>query len=228
MGLSKRLQTIADMVSAGGRLVDIGTDHGYIPIDLIQRGQILSALAMDIGKGPLERAKEHVASYGLETKISCRLSNGFEHYQKGESDTAVIAGMGGDLMEKILEGGKDRLPEELILQPQSEWHKVRRFLADHGYGIVEEKMVIDDGKYYVVMKAITGKKMTLNELEEKYGPYLLSNKDEILFEYLKRSMDTYTTIRQQLEKSETQSAQERVKELNEELEYLKGAMAYYE
>ena len=136
MELSKRLQMIAQMVSEGNRLADIGTDHGYIPIYLLQNGKIPSAIAMDVGKGPLKRAQDHIQAYCFEDKAVCRLSNGFEQYERGEADTAVIAGMGGDLMTKILDNGRSKLPDELVLQPQSEWYKVApffggRLLRDH-------------------------------------------------------------------------------------------------
>ena len=85
MELSKRLQMIAQMVSEGNRLADIGTDHGYIPIYLLQNGKIPSAIAMDVGKGPLKRAQDHIQAYCFEDKAVCRLSNGFEQYERGRS-----------------------------------------------------------------------------------------------------------------------------------------------
>ena len=90
----------------GSRLADIGTDHGYIPIALVQKGRIPSALAMDVGKGPLSRAREHIHSQGLDTYIETRLSDGLTELHEGEADTVLIAGMGGMLMKRILEGGK--------------------------------------------------------------------------------------------------------------------------
>lgn len=228
MELSKRLQAIADMVSEGNRLVDIGTDHGYIPIYLITKKRIPSALAMDVGKGPLERAREHILAHCLEEKVKCRLSDGFEKYQAGEADTAVIAGMGGDLMEKILMEGKDRLPKELILQPQSEWFKVRRFLNKHGYRIIKEDMVLEDGKYYQIIKAQAGAEQKFSTLQEAYGPCLLKEKHVVLKRYLQDTTASYETIRERLEKVETISAAKRRTEIADEIVKLKGALAYYE
>lgn len=230
MELSRRLQTIAHMVSEGNRLVDIGTDHGYIPIYLIQNGRIPWALAMDVGKGPLKRAIEHIQAYCLEEKTVCRLSNGFEKYKVGEADTAVIAGMGGDLMVKILSDGKDKLPEELILQPQSEWFKVRQFLKKHGYFIEKEEMLKEDGKYYVVVKARKGQGQgeELGTLEEWYGPYLLQEKHPVLKQYLEEMIRSYEAIIKKLADSQTDSAKQRKEEIKLQLEQLKGALAYYE
>jgi tRNA (adenine22-N1)-methyltransferase len=228
MELSKRLQTIAHQVSEGNRLVDIGTDHGYIPIYLLENGKIPFALAMDVGKGPLQRAKEHIQAYGLSDKAVCRLSNGFEQYQKGEADTAVIAGMGGDLMAKILEAGKEKLPGELVLQPQSEWFKVRRFLGTNGYDIISEDMLIEDGKYYVVIKAVNGHGQKMNEIEEQYGPILLKEKHVILKEYLDSSLHTMEQIFENLKKSDTKSAITRKAELEVSIEQVKKGMKYYD
>ena len=153
--LSKRMSALASLVTEGSRLADIGTDHGYIPIALVQKGRIPSALAMDVGKGPLSRAREHIHSQGLDTYIETRLSDGLTELHEGEADTVLIAGMGGMLMKRILEGGGHCLSSvgELILQPQSEIHLVRKFLAEHGYQITDEDIVLEDGKYYPMMRA---------------------------------------------------------------------------
>ena len=106
MQLSLRLSAIADLVTEGNRLVDVGCDHGYLPVYLIQQKKIPSAIAMDVRKGPLSRAQEHIRQYGLEEYIQTRLSDGLEGLKAGEGDTLVIAGMGGPLMERILTDGR--------------------------------------------------------------------------------------------------------------------------
>ena len=110
MELSRRLRMNASFVTPGNRLADVGTDHGYIPIALRLEGVIPSALAMDINPGPLERAKEHIRQFDLETDIHTRLSDGVQALCPGEADSVLIAGMGGALTIKILEAGKDVLP----------------------------------------------------------------------------------------------------------------------
>ena len=105
MELSKRLQAVANLVSDGLVVADIGTDHGYIPIYLVKNGKCPSALAMDVNEGPILRAKEHVISYGLEDKIQTRLSNGVKALSVGEAECVVVAGMGGALMIRIMEEG---------------------------------------------------------------------------------------------------------------------------
>ena len=152
--LSNRLSALASLVSKGHRLADIGTDHGYIPIYLCQTGIIPSAIAMDIGKGPLQQATAHIKQQGLSSRIRTRLSDGLTALQPGEADTILIAGMGGGLVMKILSQGTHALTgsEELILQPQSEIAQVRAYLRTHGFRILEEEMILEDGKYYPMMK----------------------------------------------------------------------------
>ena len=156
--LSKRMDRLSGMVTAGNRLADVGTDHGYIPIALVQSGKIPSAIAMDINQGPLDRAREHIREQHLHTYITTRLSDGLTFLQDGEADTVLIAGMGGALTVHILEGGAHclRSVKELILQPQSEIWLVRKWLCEHGYEITDEDIVLDEGKYYPMMRAVHG------------------------------------------------------------------------
>ena len=158
MELSKRLQAVADLVSEGLVVADVGTDHGYIPIYLIETKKSPKAFAMDVNKGPLLRAKEHIAEHGLETRIETRLSDGVRALQKGECDCVVVAGMGGALTIKIMEEGKDifRNLIEFVLQPQSELQKVRAYLCENAYFIAEENMVLEDGKFYPMFRVIKG------------------------------------------------------------------------
>lgn len=120
--ISRRLKAVAGFVGKGCVLADVGCDHGYIPIYLLQKEQIPKAIAMDVNEGPLLRAKAHIREWGLENYIETRLSDGVQALKRGEVQSVVIAGMGGPLMEKILLEGREVLLEisELILQPQSE------------------------------------------------------------------------------------------------------------
>ena len=138
--LSLRLQTVAGFVRQGSRIADVGTDHGYVPVYLAQTGRIRSAIAMDVGKGPLERAREHIEEYetrspGTGCPIEARLSDGLKELTPEDADTVIIAGMGGELMIRILDQGRhvwDSV-KHWILSPQSEQYKVRAYLEMHGY-----------------------------------------------------------------------------------------------
>lgn len=146
--------TAASLVSEGMILADVGTDHGYVPIYLIEQKKIPSAIAMDINEGPLERAREHITLYGLNAYIQTRLSDGVAALKPGEADAVLIAGMGGGLVMHILKDGEEvcRAAKELILQPQSELERVRAFLREEGYEILAEDMVLEDDKFYPMMK----------------------------------------------------------------------------
>ncbi|MCD7735981.1 MAG: class I SAM-dependent methyltransferase [Lachnospiraceae bacterium] len=156
MQLSRRLLAVAGMVTPGYVLADIGTDHAYIPIYLIENKRISHAIAADINEGPLARAKAHIQEHGLEYRIETRLSDGLSAFLPGEAQSIVLAGMGGALTIRILQDGMERLESaelpELILQPQSEISQVRAYLQDSGWSIVQEDMVFEDGKYYPMMK----------------------------------------------------------------------------
>ena len=154
MQLSLRLAAISKMVHGGNRLVDVGCDHGYLPVYLVLNKKIPSAIAMDVRKGPLLRAKEHVQQYGVSDYIELRLSDGLSALKAGEGDTLVIAGMGGPLMERILTEGKQVLDsfQELILQPQSDVCHFRHFIREQGWEIREEELILEDGKFYPMMR----------------------------------------------------------------------------
>lgn len=154
--LSRRLRMLADLMTRGYRAADVGCDHGFLSIYLIQQGISPRVLAMDVRKGPLAAAREHIASCGLEEYIGSRLSDGLAALCPGEAETLICAGMGGPLMEKILRDGMEKARElkELILQPQSEIGAFRRFLRREGFRILAEDAVCEDGKYYFAMKAV--------------------------------------------------------------------------
>lgn len=156
--LSERLRAAASMVTAGSRAVDVGCDHGFVSIWLVEQGISPSVLAMDVRSGPLSAAKEHIAERGLEKQIETRLSDGLHNYNIGEADTLICAGMGGGLMRRILTDDKEKTASfhELVLAPQSEVEQFRAWLREQGYTVVYENMIEEDGKFYPMMRVETG------------------------------------------------------------------------
>jgi tRNA (adenine22-N1)-methyltransferase len=134
-------------------VADVGCDHGYVSIYLVQSGIADRAIAMDVRKGPLSGADDNIREYGLSEKIETRLSDGLKALLPGEADALVIAGMGGKLMIRILQEGNPKALglKEAILQPQSDIDEFRRFLRSEGYVIADEKIILDEGKYYFPM-----------------------------------------------------------------------------
>lgn len=225
MQLSKRLLAVSEMVTSNSRLADIGTDHGYIPIYLIENKRIPRAIAMDVNKGPLNRAKENIELHGLGEYIETRLSDGAAALHSGEADAVVIAGMGGGLVIKILTEGSEVLEsvKELILQPQSELAFVRRHLQDNHYAVIEENMVLDDGKYYPMMKVIHGKMDYEREIDFKYGKLLLEQKNECLKSFLDKEERTYEKVLETLRGNDGEHAKQRIAEVEHELECIRTA-----
>lgn len=228
--LSKRLQAVAGLVTPGCVVCDVGTDHAYIPIYLIQAGITKRALAMDVNEGPLLRAKEHIAQQGLLNYITTRRSDGLAAMTGGECDSVVIAGMGGGLMIQILKEGAAKLGsvKELILQPQSDIELVRRYVAEHGFVIEEQDMVEEDGKYYMMFRcvpeseceAVLPEKNEDNVLwqlaADRYGEHLIYQSHPVLKSYLQKEERLIAQIRRSLENGKDgASAEKRLKELQE-------------
>ena len=152
--LSPRLLLCAQFVREGARLADIGTDHAYLPVYLAQKGVISHAVAADINIMPLKRGEDNISKSCLEGKIEARVSNGFETISADEFDDAVIAGMGGDLICRIIDDASDKLKSEskrLILQPMTRAATVRAYLYKNGFEIKEESAVFSEGRVYTVI-----------------------------------------------------------------------------
>lgn len=230
--LSKRLSAIGEMVTEGNRLVDVGCDHGYLPVYLVMNHRIPGAIAADVGKGPLERAREHICRYHMQNYIETRLCDGLSGISAGEGDTLVIAGMGGPLMEKILSDNPEVRDsfQELILQPQSDIPHFRHFLMSNGYRITEEKMILEDGKFYPMMKAIRDQKRneSWTPLEEMFGKYLLQEKNPVLQQFLQRELRIRQNILTKLQKAETEETKKRRNEVEEEKQLILAALNIYE
>ncbi|MBR0447252.1 MAG: SAM-dependent methyltransferase [Clostridia bacterium] len=153
--LDKRLSAVAALVRPGSRLADIGTDHAYLPVHLVQAGVCPSAIASDIGAGPLEAARRTVAENGLTSEIALRLGDGLATVTVDEVEDIAIAGMGGETIAAILEAApwvKDaRL--RLILQPMTRAEDLRRWLLTNGFSVIEEHLIIDGRHLYPVLAA---------------------------------------------------------------------------
>lgn len=232
--LSKRMNAVAAMVGSGGVLADVGTDHGYIPIALVERQKIKAAIAMDINGGPLSRAAENIKAAHLEDYIETRLSDGVSALCAGEADSIVIAGMGGELMLHILLDGEKVCASaaEMVLQPQSDIRKVRAFLREHQYKIIDEDMVYEDGKYYPMMKAVkdeSGEIWMRMDDEAKavcdiYGPLLLRGGHPVLRRFLVRQHRQLTGLLQRLESgNKSEAVKKRILEIRSELHYNESA-----
>ncbi|MDD4111824.1 MAG: class I SAM-dependent methyltransferase [Herbinix sp.] len=236
MQLSKRLQAVAEMVTPGNRVADIGCDHAYTSIYLLTNRISPYVVAMDINQGPLDRAKENVEKYGIDGKISIRKSDGLKMLNPGEVDTILIAGMGGRLMLQILTSRMNIISaaKELVLQPQSETYLVRKALKELGYMIIKEKMLKEDGKYYVIMKlrpwteSLNDKDYQLLKPEHIYfGRLLLEERNPVLLEHLQSERLQYKKIYQELITLPTKQSIQRQNEIIDLIRLMDYAISYY-
>lgn len=169
--LSPRLHSVASLVRQGAVLADIGTDHAFLPVYLLQRGVIQKAIAADLREGPLSKARANAEKYGLTGKMSFRLCDGLDRISPEEADTIAIAGMGGETIANILGAapwtcdGRHRL----LLQPMTSLYDLRDFLSSHGYTILREHINREDRRLYVTMEVVAGKCAPYSEGEKWAG-----------------------------------------------------------
>lgn len=224
MILSSRMQAVADMVTEGYPVCDIGTDHAYIPVWLAVNRICPRIIAMDIGEGPLTSARANVIKYNVSDTVELRISDGFSAIRPGEVRSAIISGMGGILMNRILNLGKTAADsmDELILSPHSDIDKVRSFILSSGFMISDEKMVIDDGKFYTVMKAVHGHESAYSEEELLYGRILIGRRDDVLRKYIDKEDRKYSQVLESLKDNETEKSLRRKKEVEHRLDLIRS------
>ena len=172
--ISKRLELVASFVPQGAILLDVGSDHAYLPIELVERGQIEAAIAGEVVEGPFQSAVKNVEAHGLKEKIQVRLANGLAAFEEADQVSVItIAGMGGRLIATILEEGLDKLAsvERLILQPNNREDDLRIWLQDHGFQIVAESILEEAGKFYEILVVEAGQ-MKLSASDVRFGPFL--------------------------------------------------------
>lgn len=219
MELSKRLHGIASLVTPGNRAVDVGCDHGYTPIWLVERGISPAAIAADVRPGPLSRAEEHIREAGLEEQIETRLSDGLAQIRPGEGESLIMSGIGGLLMIRLLSDQRETAHSfrELILSPQSDLDQVRHFLKEDGYTILRERLCREDGKYYFIFHAVPIRdERTWTEGEFTYGRDHEPESRPLVREYLQHMLSKQEGI---LEKLLANLAEdnERIRELRDEI-----------
>ena len=186
--ISKRLLCCAELVPPCGTVADVGTDHGYLAIHLLQTGKCARAIAADLREKPLESARSNAALFGAADRMRFLQSDGFQGMEPGSFDAAVLAGMGGDLITRILEaapwlaGGS----YTLILQPQSAANELRRWLGERAWRIERERLVRDAGFLYAVMRVRPGQGRALSPGEQYVSPALRQENDPLYPDYLAR------------------------------------------
>ncbi|SCZ77142.1 tRNA (adenine(22)-N(1))-methyltransferase [Acidaminobacter hydrogenoformans] len=186
--LTPRLRAVAALVPEGAKVADIGSDHAYVPVDLIRSGRAQLVIASDVHQGPVENARKVVAMAALEDRIEVRLGSGFEVYGPEEVDTAVLAGMGGFLIRDLI---LEAFPlvktlKCLVLQPMVAIRELRVWLLENGFEIIEERVAQEGQKFYEIFSVrYTGISMLQVDFKTaEMGVDMFRSEDEIAMKYL--------------------------------------------
>ena len=230
MELSKRLNWILNIMYKCDVIMDVGTDHGYIAIELIKRNLADKVIASDINKDPLNKAKLNVSLEGLSNKIELRLGGGLTPVKDKEVNGVLIAGMGGNLIRDILENDikKVKNMDYLVLQPAQNPEVLREYLYISDYEIIDEDVCFDEGKYYEVFK-VKYKENNSTKLENIFyevSPILLNKKSDVFKDYLYEKIDKYKKVKSFI-KDNTEHALSRKKELDSKIEIMENLLKKY-
>lgn len=228
MKLTNRLKGIADLISEDVVVGDIGSDHGYLIAYLIENKIISKGIASDINEGPVQNCMATIRQNGMTDKVSVRLGGGFLPYKENEIHTAVIAGMGGQLIRDIFIESQAlvKTVKRFILQPMTGQDVLRRWLVEHDYKIEKEVIEIEQNRYYEIMVVSHGihdqkKAFEISrELLDEIGYSMVL--DSKYQKFLQHKLKKYTTIEREIEKHTQQSkkldeTKKIIKELNEVL-----------
>lgn len=198
--LSRRLEAVASYVPQGARLADVGSDHAYLPLFLVERGRIDFAIAGEVVQGPYRSALQNVEQADQSDKISVRMANGLAAVELDDQvSTVTIAGMGGRLIAEILEAGKDKLVsvERLVLQPNNREDDVRRWLVANDFQLVTEEILEENDKIYEILVAEKGNvDLTADQL--RFGPYLLEDQSATFQKKWLKELDKLTYAMEQV------------------------------
>lgn len=219
MKISNRLLAIIDFVPKNSIVVDIGTDHGYIPVYLIKNNISKKVIATDISEESLIKGKEYIEEQSLEDDIDTRVGDGFQVLKPFEADTAIIAGMGGLLIADIIDNRKDisRTITNFILQPMVASNKLRKYLYNNSYKIINEKLVKEGENFYEIIYAKQGKEYVEKDIYFEIGKKLIENKDPLLEEFINYKIKLTKDILNKIDNTTSLKSIERRKALTNEI-----------
>ena len=220
--VSDRLKKIAALITVGNRVADIGTDHGYLPIYLVKENISLRVIAADLREKPLERAKKNARDFNVSEKIDFRFSDGFDKINAGEVDTAVICGMGGfaiiKILERALSENKVNNGFECVLSPHTDREQLSGFLYKKGFRITDEIMLHEKKAYYILWRCVyDGFPRTCDRATTAYGELLIERKDPALKEFLIREEELLRRVEKRLTESGSGNGGERLAQVRERL-----------
>ncbi|WP_106497125.1 tRNA (adenine(22)-N(1))-methyltransferase [Lentibacillus sp. Marseille-P4043] len=229
INLSNRLKKVALFLPKGANFADIGSDHAYLPCYVCRQDRVAKAIAGEVNVGPFNSAKTTVQAYQLSDKIDVRLGDGLQVIEKGEVKQIVIAGMGGPLIQSILENGKDKLQhvEQIIAQPNVDARGVRKWLMAHNFQLTDEELVEENGHFYEIINATKRHDNSLlnrwTEKELLFGPFLLAKQTSDFYRKWQHEMEKMTRVINQM-KQATIRDEKKITEFERELSWIKEVM----
>lgn len=226
MKLTPRLEKIASLIKSGGLICDIGSDHGYIPVYLLEKNLVKKAIISDVNKGPLKNAKDKVDSRKLQDRAILRLGSGLEVIDMDEADKideVIIAGMGGILISEILNKDmkKTKKISKFILQPMQASDELRKFLLSKGFDIVKEHLVKEDFRIYEILEVV------YNPIKHEFSNELIENYQDLCLELIEKKIYEYKKIMKNIEKLENKDAREKSEVLKEKINAYEKIMLKY-
>ncbi|MBT9173381.1 MAG: tRNA (adenine(22)-N(1))-methyltransferase [Syntrophomonadaceae bacterium] len=227
MKLTPRLAALAELVPAGSVVADIGTDHAYLPVYLVQERSCRRVVASDISPGPLAQARETVTAFNCLHKIDLRLGEGLQVLHADDGiDTVVIAGLGGRKIAALLDEGRDKLQwvSRLLLQPAQDAAALRLYLAGHGFALLQEALVLEGRRLYEIILAGPGREEETDPFRLAVGPRLLEGRPPLLPRLLREKMRRLKSVRNSLQKARYDSGREKIREVEQELSRLEEVL----
>lgn len=229
MIISKRLKFISSLIDGVDTIIDVGTDHGYVIIELLKNNAIKYAIASDINKGPVERARENLKSHNLSDKAECRQGSGLSTVKPGEVSAAVIAGMGGNLIRDIIKADMEVFNslDYAILQPVQNPEVLREYLYKTGIAIEDEWIIYDEDKYYEILKiSKNGQVTNVSPIYYEVSEILLEKKDKVYKDYLTFKIEKYKRVIENLGE-ETENSRARKEQLIDRVDAIKELLLKY-
>ncbi|MBE3585571.1 tRNA (adenine(22)-N(1))-methyltransferase [Desulfofundulus thermocisternus] len=226
MRLTRRLAAIAAYVPPGAVVADIGTDHALLPIYLVAKGICPKAVATELNAGPYRSARTAVHQHGLDSKIDVRRGDGLQPLSPGEAQVIVLAGLGGNTIREILAASPEVLAasRRLILQPMADEGNLRLWLVKNGWRLVDETLVEDDGRLYMVMVAEPGPEKVSDSFILEIGPRLVEKKHPLLPVYIHKLISEYQHILESLARSNSPRTENKFREITTRLARLQEVL----
>ncbi|NLZ51991.1 MAG: SAM-dependent methyltransferase [Thermoanaerobacteraceae bacterium] len=226
MKLGNRLQMIASKIEKGSTVVDIGTDHAYLPIYLVNEGISQKVIATEILSGPYEKARENIRKSGHQDFIDLRFGSGLKPIKPGEGDIAVAAGMGAISIINIIDESRETADsfKKIILQPMRNQAKLREYLFTIGYQIIDEDVAMEAKKFYEIIVAKRANLKRFDEIDILVGPVLRYKRISVVYEYINHRIRILQKVIESLKNTNSRAGKIALLECERQIKALKEAI----